>query len=117
MADAPAAAFEKETIGSNVRATGLLKLSPESVEVRGAEGSHADAASRHQAAFSQPQQPQTKLQQFIVDQNGPEHPPKRLDRVARQIYTQILAPLFQPEPLHQHEETADVIGVKMGNKN
>jgi len=58
-----------------------------------------------------------RFMQFLENKTRLEHLDDRLDAVPRQVDRQILPALFQPEALHQHEKTRDVVRVQVRNED
>ena len=83
----------------------------------GAKGRDAEVSQRNRPSFAQGKEAQAKLEEFVENQNSVEHFTEWLDRSSGQIHGQRFAAFFEPESLHEHEKTADVIGVKVGNEN
>ena len=58
-----------------------------------------------------------KRQEFVEKISRVQQLANRLDPVRGQMNWQILLPLLQPKTLHEHEKSADVIGMEMRNEN
>ena len=69
----------------------------------------ADAAMGDGLPLAERLEAKFELKQFLEEIAGLQHSTNRCDGVGGQMHHQLLAPPFEPEPLQQHEETADVV--------
>src|SRR5205823_1744031 len=60
---------------------------------------------------------QTERQQFFKQESRSQHLAQRLDTFSRQVNLEIFLALIQPETLQEHEESSNMVGMQMGDKD
>jgi hypothetical protein len=93
------------------------ELSPQGCQVSASKGGDPGVGKLHRPPRAQGSKGGFECQELGKNTAGIKHVPQGFDALSGQEHFEIPGSLFQPETLHQHEESPHVITVHVGNEN